>query len=500
MTQSSVIGVDLGSTNVKALLVGARGHIVARAAVPCPVSRDPAGRVTQAPALWLDALDAVVTQLRAAAGSLEPVAALALSCQADTLVACDATGRELAPAISWMDQRAHAESRRLERLRPDWRALTGKPMSPYSPLAKILWLRAHEPDLAAQTRRWCQPADYLAAALTGQWVSDLNSASFSHGFSLERGDWDPALLAELDLEGTLAPLRPSGQVLAPLRDAWRRRLGLPAQTQFVLGGHDQACASLGIQPPGADELDLSAGTAWVLFRPVSSRSAGASENLVIYRHAVPDRWALLAAFPGGGVLEAFLDVLGVSHAEAFGPPGGGLLATLAADDLRDDLIVLPFLLGASSLDADASARAAILGLRSHHRPRNLIAGLMRAVAFEARRYYELFQLPGDPPRRIKMMGGASRGPLWPQLIADACNTTVVVLDEPDASALGAAFLAGCGAGLWSWDGLPAYPHGIPVSPDPARTEAAARAFADYRDALVADRLRRARESPVPSAT
>lgn len=490
MSKAAVIGIDAGTTNLKLAALDHAGWTVAESSFRYSVDSAANGIVTQDVQAWWRGLDFCMRE----AGQqceLAEVQAMALSCQGETLVCCDGGGTALEPAISWMDTRAQAEMEELAASRTDWYERTGKPIGAYSTLAKIVWLRKRRPESCAKVSRFCQVADYLTARMTGQWILDTSNASFTSLFDVRRRCWDDELCTQFELEGRLPRVAESGTAAGLLDSELARRWGLGEKVSVVLGGHDQGCAALGAAAPEEPAVVLSTGTAWVLYCATPQPRFDPGRRMIAYCHARPNWWAALGAYCGGGVLDTFLnrfcqDPLSAKASDQ----APDYDRFLRKENLCEDLLVLPFLFGANTPDNDPTARAAILNLGPNHGPGHVAVGIMDAIGFETRRNLELLAQIGIAPRRVKMVGGACRSDLWPQLIADTCRMPVDALEQSQVAPLGAAWLAGQAIGLWGSTGLPHYPAARTYEPSAEGTMRAERKFQRYLDALRLDCQRR----------
>lgn len=498
MSKAAVIGIDVGTTNLKLTALDTAGRTVARASVRYTVETTAGGFVTQDPQMWWIGLETCLAEA-ARQCALGELRAITFSCQGETLVCCDDQGAALEPAISWMDTRAYEEKEELAVLRDDWYERTGKPIGAYSTLAKIMWLKKHRPDFYAKVGRFCQVADYLTARLTGTWILDINNAAFTSQFDIRQRQWDEELCDQFGLRDKLPPVAESGAIAGTLRPELAREWGLGNMVQVVLGGHDQGCAALGAAPPNEPSVILSTGTAWVLYCPMREPRLDPGRRLVAYCHARPGQWAALAAYSGGGVLDAFLKQFCLG---ANGPDEGGIGPDydrfIREENLCEDLIVIPFLFGAVTPDNDCTARAAILNLGPHHTPGHVAMGIMEAIGFETRRNLELLRTLEIESGRIKMVGGACRSSLWPQMVADICRVPVDALEDTQIAPLGAAYLAGEALGLWERGELPQYPAARTFNPTKERTTRFERKFERYLNALRMERMRRASELERPA--
>ena len=496
---AKVIGLDVGTANLKVIACDEFGDLVDHAEVSYPLNTRPGGQVTQDPGDWWRAIDQGMKEI-AGRTDLSQIMAISHASQGGTLILCDDQGKVLAPAVSWMDSRAQAQAERIKRNRNDWYTRVGKTPSPYGWLSKILWLREHEPDLITRSRRFCQVSDWLTAELTGRWVCDMNNAAFDYLVNVRERCWDDEICRHYKLLDFLPELAESGTYAGMLLPELAHRWGMGEKVQVIVGGHDQGCSALGAAPPKESTIILATGTAWVLYCPLHDPIFDPREKMMMYCHAWPGMWTWLAAYTGGGAIENFINKFCAADRANLEQMGQSVYAGLIRPEhLADDLVVIPYIYGASTPEFDPMARAAILGMGAHHTPQNVILGFMEGIAFETRRNLELFKELGVAPERIKMLGGAAKSDVWPQMVADICALPVDVLQVSAAAALGAAFLAGYAIGLWDESAPPRYPKSQTVTPDPGRKARFAAKFEIYMKAVELERERRewlrTRETP-----
>ena len=322
-TAEVVLGLDAGTTTAKAVAVHRTGRILGTAGSdPIATRSIPEGGSEQDPGeIW----QALAAASRSAAGALDPgvgVAALAVAAQSGSVIPVPPSGRATR-AITWMDTRSRAV---VDSWPPDIaervRALSGWAPAPGAGLPTIAWLQAAGPDPGTggspdPVDRWASVDDYLMSRLTGQWATNPSNASGMQLMEVGTRTWSPELcrVAGID-QSALSPIRESGTVAGTLTDEAAAALGLEVGTPVVVGGHDQACAALGLGVADPGDLFLSAGTAWVLtlvtgHADVSVLPAG----LNLSPHVVPGRWtasrnlgglgAVLADTPPAGIRTAF---------------------------------------------------------------------------------------------------------------------------------------------------------------------------------------------------
>ena len=480
-------GVDAGTTRIRALIFTAEGRLVAEGSRPTEVRRPRPGWAEHDPeALWQAACGA----LREATDRLdEPrrVVGVAVASFGEAFVALDRDGRPTGPTIAWYDERP---VRQLERLSQEigaghLRALTGlAPDSTFS-LCKLLWLKDHAPDALARTVLWLNVAHYLAWRLCGVPTSDLTLASRSLALDLQGRGWAENLIREVGLAPAIfAPIRPAGSRLGEVSAEAVRATGLRKGCAVGVGGHDHIVGALAVQGLEPGVLFDSMGTAEALTLALERPSLdgelarrGFSQGVVEVE--APVHYAFGGLPASGACIEWFrgLFASGVGHeeliAEADAVPAG-----------CDGVTFLPDLRGRLSPVPDPLARGAWLGLSADSSRAVLYRALLEGLALDARLALDaLCELPGLPSiRKVQAIGGNTRNPLLMRIKASAYDRPVAAAEMPEATALGAAMLAGLAAGVFS------DPRSVvgqqaarfrSVAPEPAW---AARYEAQYREA------------------
>jgi len=460
-----VLGVDVGTTSAKCLAVDEAGRPVGWGQHAYALSHPHPGWAEQDPEeLWQGMLAAIRACLHELGGRASGVRALALSTQADTLIPCDAHGRALRPALSWMDSRAQAEHAALlaEAGRDFWYGHTRFPLSPVSSACKIRWLAAHEPDL--HPARWCAVPDYLAARLCGRWVTDTPSASWSPLFSPFRRQWEQQVMALVRVEASqVAPVVEAGESIGPLLPMAATELGLPKETVLVAGAFDQVAAAHGAGARAGEVGVLSCGTAWVLYAVATRAPADPEQGIPVCCHVRAGEWGMVLPFAGGSAY----DWWGSRFPAGDESLSGGPLP-----------VFIPHLYGGLAPDWREESRGALLGLEMSHTRGDAEQAVRLGITCEARRNLaaatRLTPLPA-----LRMVGGAARDPGWAQLVSDLLDRPISVPAFPEAACYGAARLA-AGKQSADWSMGESRRH----QPDPARARALEQ---DYRRYLAAYR-------------
>jgi len=444
-----LIGLDVGTTAVKAAVYDERLQLIATANVPY-VQGLAAPHEGWAEHDVDDLWRGVVAALRAAAATAAGkgrIVGLSLSTQGGTTIALDAQGRPLAPAMSWMDTRAANPSGIAS---PDavyratgWWSTTGLP------LQHIAWLSRNRPDVFAQSSRVVFVADFVIGRMTGVYVADPSNAAITMLYDVARGDWSDELLAAAGVERSrLSPLAPSGAVVGRLQPDMARELGLPPGIVVANGAHDQYCAALGAGVVHPGDTLVGSGTAWVLLFAADHPVFDARQVFHPGPHVTPGLWGALSSIPSAGAcVEWYLRQMAAAA-------GGDKYAWLndgaaQAPAGSKGLLFMPHLGGFYSAAGDRPVRGGWLGLTLAHSSNEMSRSIMEGVAYEVRRLAALAGEAGVRVSRATMTGGAASSPLWPQILADVLDVPVTLLGVSDAACRGAAILAGVGAGVFA---------------------------------------------------
>ena len=454
-----LIGLDVGTTSVKAGLFSAAGARLATATQEYRLDHPGPDRAELDPDLYWRATTAAVAKVLSGS-SVAPadVAALAVSSQGETVIAVDDAGRPLAPALVWLDNRATTEALEIaERLdEATVYAVTGVPTVVATWTAcKLLWWRRHEPEVFAGAGRFLLVEDFIVQRLTGRFVTEGSVACTSLLFDIvARRWWEPMLeivgVGPERLPDVVAP----GSVVGSLTPAAAEALGLTARTLVVTGGMDQCSGAVGVGNVAPGVVSESSGGALTLQASVDRHGLDPGRQTPVYIHSAPDRYLYCPVCPTGGMaLTWFRNQFGgeeIAQAERQGGSAYDLLTALAAPVAPgcDGLTMLPHLMGAFSPEYEPGARGAFYGFTLHHGKGHFVRAVLEAVAFMLRRNLELLAAAGTQAREIRSHGGGARSALWNQIKADTCGLPVVTLQGEDAAVRGDAMLAGVAAGIY----------------------------------------------------
>ncbi len=466
------VGLDIGTTGVKAVAVGLDGEIVSRAGRGYALSTPKPGWSEQDPDDWWTATRAALADL----GPLE-IAGIGLSGQMHGLVALDSADRVIRPAILWNDQRTATECTEIEeRIGLDRLiALTGNRALTGFTAPKLLWLRRHEPEAFGRIARIMLPKDYVRLRLTGEWATDVADASGTLLLDVARRSWSAEVLDALDLDPALLPPVLESPEFAGVTIACDEvSQGIPV----AAGAGDCAAAALGVGIDRPGPLSIVMGTSGVVFAALPAFASDPQARVHAFCHAVPGQWhAMGVMLSAAGSLQWLRDRLApeasfarlVAEAEAWGPGVDGLLFA-------------PYLAGERTPHADPSARAAFTGLELRHDRGALVRAVLEGVAFGLRDSLELVRALGGPADLARASGGGAQG-LWLRIVASVLGLPIELTAVEGGSAYGAALLGGVAGGMFA-DVPEAVGRCVrvraTVEPDPAWQAIYAETYARFR--------------------
>jgi xylulokinase len=473
----TLLGIDIGTTHVKARAYDEDGRLLADARRPTPTKRLPDGGAEYA----ADAVEeAAFGAAREVVERVSPPLAIGVASMAESGFLLGGDDGALAPAIAWFDGRTAPQAGRW-RGRIDARKLfarTGLHVTPLFTACKLEWLKENVPDLFARAAGWLGMSEYLVFRMTGERATEPSLAGRTMLYDLQSGRWDEELCSLAGVPTRLLPpVREAGTVLGGLTPEAAGRLSAPAGTPVVLAGHDHICGAFGAGATDPGEIVDSMGTAEASLLTLTQpplEGAGHDLGLPVGRHVLPERYYVAATLPrSGGLVEQLKQLLEGTNddlarwtreAAGLSPGEGGVCLPPSDEDPGDARLLCS--LGDGTGPAHL-LRAVLEGLtlKMNH-------DLARAVA-----------VSGTTPSRITLVGGGAQSGLWAQLKADASDLPVRVVSDPECVARGAALLAGVGAGVFSdTDSVPApgYETALEPSGDHARYE---RLYAEVHEPL-----------------
>ena len=416
-----LVGLDVGTTGVKAIAITPKGEVVSSATEAYPLSSPQPGWSEQDPDDWLHASEQALGHLGVDASQV------GFSGQMHGLVCLDEHDRVLRPAILWNDQRTEAECAEIEEIVGLERliSLTGNRALPGFTAPKLLWLRRHEPDVCRRIRRIMLPKDYVRFRLTGEWVLDAADASGTLLFDVAHRRWSHDVLSALDVPADWLP---------PVYESTE-----------IAGAGDQQAAALGVGVVEPGIVSVVLGTSGVVLAALPAYAHDRDARVHAFCHAVPDTWeAMGVMLTAAGSLQWFRDALApdssfdelTAGAERWGPGVEGLT-------------FVPYLQGERTPHADPGARASFTGLSLRHDRDALVRAVLEGVAYGLRDSLELLRELGVRPEKGRVSGGGARSRLWLEIVASVLGLPLELTVVEEGSAYGAAMLAGVAGGIYA---------------------------------------------------
>lgn len=472
------IGLDLGTSGLKGVLIGEDQKVLAEATAPLTVQRPEEGWSEQAPSDWISAAETVFDRLAAQKG-LAGVKGIGLSGHMHGATLLDRRDEVLRPCILWNDTRSHREAAEMD-ADPDFRRLTGNIVFPGFTAPKLLWVARHEPAIRARVAKVLLPKDYLRFWLTGEHVGEMSDAAGTAWLDTGRRDWSDVLLAKTGLDRSQMPRLVEGSAVSGrLREALAARWGLPKGVVVAGGGGDNAASGVGVGVVRAGEAFVSLGTSGVLFAANDGYQPDPATAVHTFCHALPDTWHQM------GVILAATDALNW-YARLVGCDAAQLTGELGALQAPGKTLFLPYLGGERTPLNSASVRGAFTGLEHATDRQAGTRAVLEGVTYAIRDCRDALAATGTRLEKLLAVGGGSRSDYWLKLIATALDLPVQL---PVAGDFGGAFgaarlaiMAATGAGT-EIAKLPMIAKVI--DPDPALKDAFDAGHARFRTAQTA---------------
>ena len=431
------LGIDIGTSAVKAVLVDENGLTVSACSSELSVQRPRPGWAEQDPNSWWTATDEAVQGLRqTAAEQMQDVRGIGLSGQMHGLVALGKHGDVLRPALLWNDTRSSEDAATLDK-NPAFRTVSGNAVMPGFTAPKAVWLAQHEPEHFAKTAKILLPKDYLRFVLTGSMVTEMSDAAGTLWLDVANRCWSEELLAACALTPDhMADVIEGSQISGYLKKDIARSWGISGQPFVAGGGGDNACAAagLGVVRPGDGFLSL--GTSGVVFTVTDRFVPAATKGAHTFCHALPDRWHQM------GVILAASDCI-AWLCEVTGKDVHSLTAEMNKTDSTDTgLIFHPYLSGERTPHNDAGARGGFFGLQRHHHAGHMMQAVLQGVAFAIADAVEVLDGAGGVPDSLLATGGGAKNQAWLTMIASLIKRPLLLASDSDTGAAsGAARLA-----------------------------------------------------------
>ncbi|HIE6470681.1 TPA: xylulokinase [Proteus mirabilis] len=430
------LGLDLGTSSVKAIIMNEQGDVVASHSIPLTLSRPHPQWSEQDPQAWWQATDEAIKQL-SRTQPMEQIQAIGLSGQMHGAVLLDAQQNILRPAILWNDGRSVKQCLRLAKQYPQFKEITGNLVMPGFTAPKLQWVAENEAEIFCQIAHVLLPKDFLRWKMSGNFASDMSDAAGTLWLDMQKRDWSDELLAATGLSRCQMPTlfegnQITGYLLPEIAKKWQMK-----QVPIIAGGGDNAAGAIGVGVYQPGQGMLSLGTSGVYF-VVSEKFLQNSDNAVhSFCHALPQTWHLMSVIlSAASCLDWVCQLTGISDV-------GAMFKEIEQHAHSDSsLLFLPYLSGERTPYNNADAKGVFWGLTHQHQRVDLCRAVLEGVSFALRQGIEVADKAGQHADNITLIGGGARSEYWRQLLADITGKTLDYRQGGDVGpALGAARLA-----------------------------------------------------------
>lgn len=430
------LGLDLGTSSVKAIIMNEQGDVVASHSIPLTLSRPHPQWSEQDPQAWWQATDEAIKQL-SRTQPMEQIQAIGLSGQMHGAVLLDAQQNILRPAILWNDGRSVKQCLRLAKQYPQFKEITGNLVMPGFTAPKLQWVAENEAEIFCQIAHVLLPKDFLRWKMSGNFASDMSDAAGTLWLDMQKRDWSDELLAATGLSRCQMPTlfegnQITGYLLPEIAKKWQMK-----QVPIIAGGGDNAAGAIGVGVYQPGQGMLSLGTSGIYF-VVSEKFLQNSDNAVhSFCHALPQTWHLMSVIlSAASCLDWVCQLTGISDV-------GAMFKEIEQHAHSDSsLLFLPYLSGERTPYNNADAKGVFWGLTHQHQRADLCRAVLEGVSFALRQGIEVADKAGQHADNITLIGGGARSEYWRQLLADITGKTLDYRQGGDVGpALGAARLA-----------------------------------------------------------
>ncbi len=436
------IGIDLGTSGMKALLVSQTGEVIQKANAAYPCDYPLPGWSEQSPSLWWEGLKKCVADLTAGVTDAE-IAGIGVAGQMHGLVALDKTGTVIRPAILWNDGRSEKQTAYLNESigKEKLKSLTGNIAFPGFTAPKLLWMKENEPENYKKIYKILLPKDYLNYLLTGNYCSDLSDASGTLLLDVQNGCWSEELLHMLDISQNVLPdLYHSYECVGKLTESAAKELHLPIGIPVCAGAGDNAAAAIGTLIPEKNRANISLGTSGTVFLPCETFSEIEAEGIHNFRHADGNFHFMACILSAASCNEWFCkDIL---NATDFALEQQSVTNAHLGNN---HVYFLPYLMGERSPMNDVNARGVFFGLRRDTARQDMLLSVLEGVAFAIKQNIEDMTASGISIRRCSVCGGGARSLLWLNILSNVLNLPLDLPTTEEGPSYGAAILAAVGA-------------------------------------------------------
>jgi xylulokinase len=456
---SLVLGIDVGTSGTRTLVVDEKGAILGAADSPhTSYAPRPLWSEQEPEEWWQATVGSIKAAIAAAGADPKEVKGIGLSGQMHGLVMLDADNKVLRRAILWNDQRTAEECDEITSRAGGYEALIDMVSNPALTgftAPKILWVRKHEPEVYEKARRILLPKDYVRFRLAGEYATEVSDASGMLLLDVKRRAWSDELLGKLDIDkALLAKVHESPEVTGKLTSEAAKLTGLTTDCVVVGGGGDQAAGGVGNGIVKRGAVSATMGTSGVVFAHADEVEVDPEGRVHTFCHAVPGKWHVMGVvLSAGGSFQWFRNALGgperaVAEAACCDPYEILTMEAVKAPAGCEGLFFLPYLTGERTPHKDPYARGAFIGLTPRHSKGDMARAVMEGATYAMKDCLEIIKGMGVPVEEIRLSGGGARSPFWAKMQASVYGQETCTINASEGPAYGVALLAGVGTGVW----------------------------------------------------
>ncbi len=452
-----LLGIDIGTTGLKALLIDKKGRVVGSSREEYPLSTPKPGWAEQPAQDWWKATIKAVKRLTSSMNNPTDIVAVGLSGQMHGLVPLDTSDTPLRPAILWCDQRPIKECEIIEsKLGARLVKTVSNPALTGFTLPKILWLKRNEPSLYKKMSYFLLPKDYVRFKLTGERAMDISDAAGTVMLNVAKGNWATDMIGELGIKKSILPrIVGSAEVAGHITREVSRLTGLKEGIPVVGGGADNTCAAVGtgIVQPG--RISSSIGSSGVIFAHSDKHYVDPKTRVHTFNHSVPGKFYLMGVMLSAGLsFKWFRDTFGKDEIASEKAGKGDAYEILSRGAAKapagcEGLLFLPYLNGERTPHKDPYARGVLFGISPRHTREHVVRAVMEGIVYGLKDSLDIIESLGVQVSEVRATGGGGKNAFWRQMQADVFGKPVVTVNNDEGPAYGAALLAGVGAGVFS---------------------------------------------------
>ena len=448
---SYLLGLDIGTSGVKALLISVEGKIISSKTVFYPLTTPHSGWAEQSPYDWWEATVKVIRET-VSNNSIDSsqIKGISLSGQMHSSVFLNEKMEVIRPAILWSDTRTSKQCQEIYTKAGGLNQLihyVSNPALEGFTAPKILWLKENEPENYQKVKHILLPKDYIRYRLTNELFTEVSDAAGTLLFEVIKKRWSTGLLKKLEIDqDLLLPVLNSFDLAGKITKNIAEQTGLKFGTPVVAGGADNACGAVGSGIIQEGRVMVSIGSSGVVLAQTNNPQADRKGRIHLFNHACPDSWYMMGVTLSAGMSYEWLEKKLFNHR----------LSYTKLDQLAEEinpgsegLIFLPYLYGERTPHNDANARGVYFGISGKHDQRHFTRAVMEGVTFALKDSLELIKDKGVKIKEIRAIGGGVNSRVWQQILADILGKKINLLNIEEGPALGAALIAGVGVGVYS---------------------------------------------------